>query len=133
MKTPRARVVLLICDMLNTMEFPEARQLRPHALKAARAIARLKRRLKKKKIPVIYVNDNFGRWHSDWKAIYELCSRDGCLGKEIAETVRPDEDDDFILKPKHSGFYQTSLENLLAELGARTTRSRFVSSRKTSA
>lgn len=103
--------------MLNTFDFPEAHQLFPFALSAADRIAELKKRLKKEKIPVIYVNDNFGRWQSDWRSVYSACIQRNCLGREIALRLKPDEDDYFVLKPKHSGFYSTTLDVLLEHLG----------------
>lgn len=115
----RAPAALLICDMLNTFEFPEAKLLHPAALRAARAVKRLKVRAKAAGVPVIYVNDNFGHWLSDWRTIFDLCTRPECLGKEIAELLRPDSDDYFILKPKHSGFHFTSLEVLLGQMKTR--------------
>jgi len=46
---------------------------------------------------------------------------DDTRGKPIAEILRPDlEHDYFVLKPKHSGFYSTTLDILLQYLGART-------------
>ena len=38
----------------------------------------------------------------------------------IAELLRPEPDDYFVLKPKHSGFQFTTLDVLLAHLGAKT-------------
>jgi len=86
-------IALLLIDVINDLDFPEADQLLPHALPMARQIASLKRRAKKEKIPVIYVNDNFGRWRSDFNAQVEHCLRDGVRGKPIAELLRPDKDD----------------------------------------
>ena len=111
---------LIILDMLNDFDFAEAKQLQPPALKAAKEIAKLKKRARSKKMPIIYVNDNFGRWRSDWKKIYDECTREGCLGREIAQILKPDEEDYFILKPKHSGFYSTTLEVLLEQLKVKT-------------
>ena len=33
-------------------------------------------------------------------------------GKPLVKLLRPDEDDYFVLKPKHSGFYSTALDTL---------------------
>ncbi len=41
-------------------------------------------------------------------------------GRPVVAQLRPDEDDYFILKPKHSAFFQTNLEILLEHLGAKT-------------
>jgi nicotinamidase-related amidase len=107
---------LLVIDMLNTLEFPEGRQLLGPAIKAAKKIQALKRRLKKQGVPVIYVNDNFGDWRCDWKSIFSECSAPDCLGQRLALAIAPEPDDYFVLKPKHSGFYHTSLEILLDHL-----------------
>jgi nicotinamidase-related amidase len=110
---------LLIVDMLNPMEFPEAEQLLPMAEKAGRCIQALKIKLKAEKVPVVYVNDNFGHWRSDWKKVYKRCIRPGSLGRGIARLLMPDPNDYFVLKPRHSGFYLTPLELLLAGLGVK--------------
>jgi len=110
---------LLILDMLNLFDFPEAEQLLPAATKAAHHIARLKKKFIKRGHPVIYVNDHFGHWHADWKQLFAECSAEGAPGRGIALTLQPSDDDYFILKPKHSGFYLTALELLLAELKVR--------------
>ena len=92
----------------------------PRALAAAKATAALKQRARKAGVPVVYVNDNFGRWRSDFRSTLAHCLRDSVRGRPIAELLKPDEDDYFVLKPKHSGFQFTPLELLLAHLGAET-------------
>jgi nicotinamidase-related amidase len=67
---------------------------------------------------VVYVNDNFGRWRSDFHDVLERCLRSA--GREIAALLRPDKDDYFVLKPKHSGFQYTTLDVLLQHLGCET-------------
>jgi nicotinamidase-related amidase len=47
------------------------------------------------------------------------CLRDGVRGQPLAELLRPEKDDYSVLKPKHSGFYATTLATLLEYLGAR--------------
>jgi nicotinamidase-related amidase len=116
----KSSVALLLIDVINDLDFPEAEQLLPHALPMARQIAALKRRAKNEKVPVIYVNDNFGRWRSDFNAQVEHCLRDDVRGKPIVELLRPDQDDYFVLKPKHSGFFSTTLDTLLEYLGVKT-------------
>lgn len=81
---------------------------------------RLKQRAREAKVPIIYVNDNFGRWRSDFKKIVDRCLHGDVRGRPIAELLVPDEDDYFVLKPKHSGFFSTTLDLLLEYLGVRT-------------
>jgi nicotinamidase-related amidase len=114
------RVAMLIIDMINAFDFEGADAMLPRALAAARAIASLKRRARRAQVPVIYVNDNFGRWRSDFRSTLAHCLREGVRGKPIAELLKPEEDDYFVLKPKHSGFQFTTLDVLLAHLGAET-------------
>jgi nicotinamidase-related amidase len=85
----------------------------------ARKLLRLKKRAKKAGVPVIYVNDNFGRWRSDFRRQVLHCLRENSRGHEIVSLLRPDEDDYFVLKPKHSGFFSTALETLLRYLGSK--------------
>ncbi|HET7286798.1 MAG TPA: isochorismatase family cysteine hydrolase [Pyrinomonadaceae bacterium] len=115
----KARGALLLIDVINDLEFPEGDQLLRHALPMARRIAALKRRAKQDGIPVIYVNDNFGRWQSDFKKIIAHCTKDNAKGKSFVEGLLPGDDDYFVLKPKHSGFYSTTLDLLLTHLGAK--------------
>ena len=114
-----SRVALVLIDVINDLEFPDGEVLLQHALPAARAIAALKRRARRAEIPVIYANDNFGRWRSDFSHTVKHCLEDGVRGEELARLLVPEPEDYFILKPKHSGFFQTSLRLLLDYLACR--------------
>src|SRR5437868_3234415 len=105
----KSDVALLIIDVINDLDFSEADQLLKHALPMTQHIAALKARAKKEGIPVIYVNDNFGRWRSDFNAQVEHCLQDNVRGKPLVELLKPSDDDYFVLKPKHSGFFSTTL------------------------
>jgi nicotinamidase-related amidase len=83
-------------------------------------IAALKQRAVAAGVPVVYVNDNFGRWQSNFNAQVEHVLHDGVRGQPIAERLLPGEKDYFVLKPKHSGFYSTTLELLLRHLEVST-------------
>lgn len=113
-------IALLLIDVINDMEFDGAEALVECAVPMAQRLAELKRRAKKARIPVIYVNDNFGRWQSDFSKVVKHCMEDGVRGEQVARLLQPDEDDYFVLKPKHSAFYETALDILLSYLGART-------------
>ena len=113
-------VALLLVDVINDLEFEGADALVAQAVPMAHRIAALKRRAKAAGIPAIYANDNFGRWQSDFKKVVEHCLEDGVRGEEVARILQPEDDDYFVLKPKHSAFYATTLDVLLEYLGART-------------
>src|SRR5947199_5090436 len=103
----KSETALLIVDVINDLNFREAKQLMRYAPAMARNLARLKERAKRSGIPVVYVNDNFGRWRSDLQSLVEHC-RSG-KARKIVDLLRPDQDDYFVLKPKHSGFFSSTL------------------------
>jgi len=116
----KSKVVLLLIDVINDLEFPEAENMLEDAIEMARNIVALKKRASELKIPTIYVNDNFARWQSDFHGVVEHCKNDDVRGKAIADLLAPGETDYFVLKPKHSGFFSTSLDTLLDYLQAKT-------------
>jgi nicotinamidase-related amidase len=116
----KAEVALLLIDVINDLEFPEGDRLLQQALPMAERLRELKRRAREAGIPVVYVHDNFGRWRSDFNTQVEHCLEDGVRGREIAARLRPEGDDYFVLKPKHSGFFSTILDILLEYLGVKT-------------
>src|SRR5258705_6404853 len=113
-------VALLLIDWINDFAFDNAEKMLPRALAAAKAAAALKASARNAGVPVIYANDNFGKWRSNFHALLEHCLKDGVRGEPIAKLLKPDREDYFVLKPKHSGFYSTTLDLLLAHLGAKT-------------
>jgi nicotinamidase-related amidase len=115
-----APIVLLLIDVINDLEFEGGDALLPQALAMAERLAALKRRVRAAGIPAVYVNDNFGRWRSDLRALLSHCTRDAVRGKPVVERLLPDAEDYFVLKPKHSGFFSTTLDLLLEYLRAHT-------------
>jgi nicotinamidase-related amidase len=109
-------VALLLIDVINDLEFEGGRELAKTAVPAAARIAALKRRARELDIPVIYANDNFGRWRSDFSEVVEHCLHDDVRGRPLAELLAPERDDYFVLKPKHSAFFSTTLATLLKYL-----------------
>jgi nicotinamidase-related amidase len=113
-------VALLLIDVINDMAFEGADALVRQAVPMARRIAALKQRARAANIPTVYVNDNFGRWRSDFRKLVDHVLNDGVPGEEVARILTPADDDYFVLKPKHSAFFATTLDTLLAYLRART-------------
>ena len=114
----KCEIALLIVDVINDLNFPEANQLMRYAPSMARKISALKQRAKRAGVPVVYVNDNFGRWRSDVRSLVEHCRKSEA--RQMIDLLRPDKDDYFVLKPKHSGFFSSTLETLLRYLSAQT-------------
>lgn len=110
---PKARTALLLVDVINLFDFPRGGALARRALAQARNIRRLRDRAHRAGVPVIYVNDNWGRWRSDFKTIVADCRRPERPGAPIAELLAPTPQDFFVLKPHLSGFHETPLDTLL--------------------
>jgi nicotinamidase-related amidase len=115
-KAAAAKPSLLLIDFLNPLDFDGAERLAPHALKAARQTAVVAARMRRKRYPVIYVNDNFGHWESEFSSVVASCRERGGASAHLSELVAPQPGDISVLKPRHSGFYGTPLEFLLEEL-----------------
>jgi nicotinamidase-related amidase len=113
----KSKAALLLIDVINDFDFPDGEELLRLAIPVGKNIAALKERAQEAGIPSVYVNDNFGRWQSDFKKI--VAHSRNARGKDFVEMLLPGEHDYFVLKPKHSGFYSTSLQLVLTHLGAR--------------
>jgi nicotinamidase-related amidase len=112
-----ARLALLIVDLISDFRFEDGERMSRLTLPIAHRVRALKARAKAARVPSIYVNDNFGRWRSDFRQLVEHCATSD-RGAEIAKLLMPEPDDYFVLKPKQSGFYSTTLDILLKYIGA---------------
>ena len=110
---------LLLVDVINAFDFEGCEGLVAAAERAAPRILELRERARAAGVPVIYVNDNFGQWRSDFRATVEACCRPDKPGHRVARSLVPGDGDYFVLKPRHSAFYCTALEVLLSRLSAR--------------
>ncbi|WP_332813065.1 cysteine hydrolase family protein [Ramlibacter sp.] len=118
-RLPKSQRVLLLVDFITALDFPGAGRLAAPALAAARATAALKERLRGEGVATLYANDNFGAWQSDFHSLVSGCLGRGGEAGEIARVLYPQADDITLLKPRHSAFYGSPLELLLAEMDAR--------------
>ena len=113
---PTCSTALLIVDMISDFEFEGGDKLCRNALRAAENISNLKKRAKEYCAPVIYVNDNYGRWNEDFRTMAARIRSGSKRGRPITELLAPQENDLYILKPQRSGFYETPLSVLLQSL-----------------
>jgi nicotinamidase-related amidase len=118
-KVPRSSRVLVIVDFINPLNFPGAEKLARPALTAARATARLRDALEAQKVTVVYANDNYGVWQSDFQSLVAQCCAREDISGEIARLIAPRPRDVTLLKPRHSAFFCTALELLLKDMGTR--------------
>jgi nicotinamidase-related amidase len=111
--------VVLVIDCINDLEFDGGEKVLPWARRLASRLVPFLSKARKAQLPVIYVNDNFGHWHSSFHEVYDHCTRKRSRGREVSRRLKPKRSDYFILKPRHSGFFATSLVPLLEFLGAK--------------
>jgi nicotinamidase-related amidase len=106
---------MLVVDMLNPYEHPEADRLAERVGKALPGVQTLVRRAAEAGTAVVYVNDNYG----DWNSSSEELARQALDGAhpELVEPVLPPDGASFVLKARHSTFYETPLEYLLDQMG----------------
>jgi nicotinamidase-related amidase len=116
---PKARTVLVLVDTINAFDFPGGAAFARRSVDVARAIAALRDRATRARVPVVYVNDNLGRWRSDVRSLVERCCRPDMPGAPIVELLAPRPTDYVILKSTLSGFYQTPLDTMLRLGGVR--------------
>src|SRR4051794_4033052 len=115
----QCQVALLIVDVVNALRFEGGEAFARRATAAGRRIVELKARASAAHVPVIYVNDNAGRWRSDIRQVVADCCADDAPGSELSRMLVPAANDYVVLKPKHSGFYSTPLDTLLTYLRTR--------------
>jgi nicotinamidase-related amidase len=104
---------LIVVDMLNHYEHEDAEPLRRSVHDTLPAIKSLVKRASGADIPIVYVNDN----HGDWSAGRpELCQR-ALEGPDpsLVEPIIPGERTAFLVKARHSIFYETQLDYLLRD------------------
>src|ERR1700710_1617461 len=111
-------IALVLIDVLTTFQFPDGDAILQGALAMRDALVRLKERARKARIPVLYVNDNFGDWRSEKEVLMGRCLE--AKGAQFVRPLLPDGEDYFVLKPMHSAFYMTPLEVLLLHLQVET-------------
>jgi nicotinamidase-related amidase len=116
---PIAGTALFLIDVINDLAFKGSEPLIREAEPMALRLARLKRKAAAAGVPVIYINDNFGKWRSDFRQTVAHCSAASSPGRRVSQRLRPTTRDYFVLKPKHSGFFDTTLDTLLETLRIR--------------
>src|SRR3954469_11570635 len=94
-------VALLVIDMISTWDFEGAEKIVAPAVAIAPRIGALKRRCVRAGVPVVYVNDNRGRWRSEFRELVRISIEESKTGATIARHLQPEDEDYSVLKPKH--------------------------------
>jgi nicotinamidase-related amidase len=110
-----ADTALVVIDMINLYEHEDADLLLPSVREVLPTVGDLIGRARDAGVEVIYVNDNYGRWRSHHEELLKA-ALNGPHG-DLVEPIRPDENSLFVVKARHSIFFQTPLEYLLGTQG----------------
>ena len=119
MSVPASGSALLLIDVINDLDFEGSKALVVQAEPMAARLGALKHRATAAGVPCIYINDNFGQWRSDFRQTVAHCTSRSSPGRRVSQRLRPTKRDYFVLKPKHSGFFDTTLDTLLEALRIR--------------
>lgn len=107
------KTALVVVDMLNSYEHPDAESLIRSVREVLPTIASLIGRARSAGVEVIYVNDNYGAWNQGRSELVQRVSA-GPHG-DLVEPIVPHDDTAFVVKARHSIFYETPLEYLLRQ------------------
>ncbi|WP_100332961.1 isochorismatase family cysteine hydrolase [Bacillus alkalisoli] len=105
------KTALLIIDMINDFQFNHGKILADKTIGMLPNILELKKHMNKHKLPIIYVNDHYDLWQADYTKIIDKCTNE--ISKNVIRSITPDKDDFFLIKPRHSAFYDTPLHTML--------------------
>lgn len=109
------KTALIVIDMINTYDHPDAELLLPSVTEVVPQVISLLERARESDAPVIYVNDNFGEWRSHHGELLDKALAGPHAS--LVEPLRPDDSSLFIVKARHSIFYETPLGYLLSQQG----------------
>lgn len=108
---------LLILDAFNTFDFPGGEDLFNHAYDVLPSLGLLRDRFRAANQPVIFINDQMGRWQDSFDQLLEWVDASGDSGQKMLDALRPEPGEYRLLKPRHSAFFETCLPSLLHHLG----------------
>jgi nicotinamidase-related amidase len=106
---------LIVVDMLNTYDHADAEPLAASVRERLPAMRSLLDAARERDILTVYVNDNYGAWSANGPSLV----RHALAGKapDLVEPIVPAEDAPFVIKARHSIFYETQVEYLLRQKG----------------
>ena len=111
-----SRPALVVVDVLSTYDHEDADRLAETAREALPGVRRLLEAARAHDVLTVYVNDNFGVWNAGRAEIVEHV-RPGDRFAELVEPLLPAEGTAFVVKARHSIFFETPLSYLLTTSG----------------
>jgi nicotinamidase-related amidase len=106
---------VLVIDMMNSYQHPDAEELIPNVEKIIDPLADLVRRARKSDdVDLVYINDNYGDFTAQFSDIVRS-ALDGAR-PDLIKPIVPSEDCRVLTKVRHSAFYATALAYLLGRL-----------------
>lgn len=106
---------VVIIDMMNTYQHPDAEDLIPNVAKIIDPLSDLVRRARESgDVDLVYVNDNYGDFTAQFSDIVRS-ALDGAR-PDLVKPIVPSGDCRVMTKVRHSAFYATALAYLLARL-----------------
>jgi nicotinamidase-related amidase len=110
--------VVLVVDMLNAYEHPDADLLIPNVERIVEPLSTmLKRARDADDVAVVYVNDNYGDFTADFSDLVDAAL--GGRRPDLVSPIAPAPDSRQLTKVRHSAFYSTALGYLLGRLGTK--------------
>jgi nicotinamidase-related amidase len=106
---------LLLVDVVNRFDHEDGDALLASFRRRLPALEAAIEQARAEGTPVVYANDQLGRWDGDAPGLVRSAIEDGRGGDVIAR-IAPRPGDPFVLKPRYSAFDHTPLALLLEEL-----------------
>jgi nicotinamidase-related amidase len=106
--------VLVVIDVINDFQHEDGERLLASFKERLAAMTETIARARKDGIPIIYVNDERGRWDSDAPALIRAALESN--GTDIVTCLAPHPGDHVLLKHRYSAFDHTPLDLLLEQL-----------------
>ncbi|OBI79952.1 cysteine hydrolase family protein [Mycobacterium sp. E740] len=110
-----SETVVLVIDMMNTYQHPDADKLVPHVAEIIDPLTKLVTAARERDdVELIYVNDNYGDFSAEFSDIVQAALKGE--RPDLVEPIAPQEGCRLMTKVRHSAFYATALAYLLGQL-----------------
>ena len=86
-----SNAAILAIDLLNTFDFNGGDALKHAVAAMMEPVTSLRRQAAEAKVPVIFVNDNYGRWHDEPHQLIAHVANS--KGGDLLDQLRPQPDD----------------------------------------